>query len=262
VLLLATAYVISEAFGTPKGVNLDFRRAPIFFALVTALICLGAGVTLLPDVPIIPLLLWVQVLNAMLLPLILVFILRLGNDPRLTGDLKNTRVSTLLGWGTTESIPRNLSALDQRRADPAHHYLWHNKTSGRELSKKRSLFAIPPTPCEIPCRSAMQSDERSNCSAPILRDMPVVVRGSQNEWVSQDKRRLPSNPLPWQQSHPAGRQPPLGQRPDRLALTVAVNKRSHSRQNSSRVGNLYRTLTWRGSRVHRHDGPSFMTIVG
>jgi magnesium transporter len=69
---------------------------------------------------------------------ILVFILRLSNDPRLTGDLKNTRVPNLLGWGTvtvvavavvvmlggqlldrlgldlfhTESIPRNHSALD------------------------------------------------------------------------------------------------------------------------------------------------------
>ncbi len=63
VLPLATAYAISEAFGTPKRVNLDFRRAPVFFTLFTALISMGAGVALLPHVPIIPLLLWVQVLN-------------------------------------------------------------------------------------------------------------------------------------------------------------------------------------------------------
>ena len=30
ILPLATAYAVSEAFGVPKGVNLDFRRGKIF----------------------------------------------------------------------------------------------------------------------------------------------------------------------------------------------------------------------------------------
>jgi Mn2+/Fe2+ NRAMP family transporter len=100
VLPLATAYAISEAFGIPKGVNLDFRRGRAFFTLFTAFIVLGAGVALIPDIPIFPLLVGIQVLNGVLLPVILVFILILINNERLTGDLKNTPVYNLLGWGT------------------------------------------------------------------------------------------------------------------------------------------------------------------
>jgi Mn2+/Fe2+ NRAMP family transporter len=100
VLPLATAYAVSEVFGTPKGVNLDFRRAPIFFGLFTGMILFGAGLSLVPNLPVIQWLVAVQVLNGVLLPVILVFILLLINDQRLMGTLKNTRIYNILGWGT------------------------------------------------------------------------------------------------------------------------------------------------------------------
>jgi NRAMP (natural resistance-associated macrophage protein)-like metal ion transporter len=100
VLPLATAYAMSEAFGMPKGVNLDFRRARLFFGLFTLLILFGAGWALLPNVPVVRLLVGTQVLNGVLLPVILAFILRLINDERLTGTLKNTPLYNVLGWGT------------------------------------------------------------------------------------------------------------------------------------------------------------------
>jgi NRAMP (natural resistance-associated macrophage protein)-like metal ion transporter len=100
VLPLATAYAICEAFGLPKGVNLDFRRARTFFNLFTGLIIIGAVVALIPHIPLVKLLLWIQVLNGVLLPIILVFILLLINDTRLVGHLKNTRFYNVLGWGT------------------------------------------------------------------------------------------------------------------------------------------------------------------
>ncbi|MCU1288626.1 MAG: natural resistance-associated macrophage protein [Acidobacteria bacterium] len=100
VLPLATAYAVSEAFGIPKGVNLDFRRGKTFFSIFTALIVIGAGIALIPNVPIFPLLVGIQVLNGVLLPIILVFILLLVNDRRLMGDLKNSRACNVLGWGT------------------------------------------------------------------------------------------------------------------------------------------------------------------
>ena len=100
VLPLATAYAVSEVFGMPKGVNLDFRRAPIFFGLFTGLIFVGAALALIPNLPVIQLLVAVQVLNGVLLPIILIFILRLINDQQLMGDLKNTRLYNILGWGT------------------------------------------------------------------------------------------------------------------------------------------------------------------
>lgn len=100
VLPLATSYAISEAFGIPKGVNLDFRRGKVYFSLFTAFIVLGAVAALIPGVPIFPLLVGIQVLNGGLLPIILVFILILINDEKLTGNLKNTKTYNVLGWAT------------------------------------------------------------------------------------------------------------------------------------------------------------------
>ena len=104
VLPLATSYAVSEAFGIPKGVNLDYRRGKAFFSLFTAFIVLGAVVALIPGIPIFPLLVGIQVLNGVLLPIILVFLLILINDEKLTGDLKNTPINNLLGWGTFAMI--------------------------------------------------------------------------------------------------------------------------------------------------------------
>jgi NRAMP (natural resistance-associated macrophage protein)-like metal ion transporter len=100
VLPLATSYAISEAFGIPKGVNLDYRRGRTFFGLFTAFVVLGAGAAMIPGVPIFPLLVGIQVLNGVLLPIFLVFILILVNDTKLTGDLKNGPIYNVLGWGT------------------------------------------------------------------------------------------------------------------------------------------------------------------
>ena len=100
VLPLTTAYAVSDVLGTPKGVNLDFRRAPIFFGLFTGMIFFGVVVSLIPNLPVIEWLVTVSVLNGVLLPVMLVFILRLINDERLMGSLKNTRVYNILGWGT------------------------------------------------------------------------------------------------------------------------------------------------------------------
>jgi len=100
VLPLATAYSTSEAFGFRKGVDLDFRRAPVFLNVFTVLIILGAGLSLIPGLPIIQLLVLIQVLNGILLPIILLFLLLLANDRRLTGHLRNRWLSNTLGWGT------------------------------------------------------------------------------------------------------------------------------------------------------------------
>lgn len=108
---LATAYSVSEAFGFRKGVGLDFRRAPVFFGLFTALLAGGAAVAVWPDTPLIELLLGVQVLNGFLLPVILAFILVLAGDKRLMGRLRNSPLQTVLGWGTLMLVAAALLML-------------------------------------------------------------------------------------------------------------------------------------------------------
>ncbi len=100
VVPLATAYSVSEAFGFRKGVGLDFRRAPVFYGLFTVLIVIGAGVALWPAIPLISLLVGIQVLNGILLPVVLGFMLVLARDQRLMGSLRNTTLQSVLGWGT------------------------------------------------------------------------------------------------------------------------------------------------------------------
>jgi Mn2+/Fe2+ NRAMP family transporter len=98
VLPLATAYAISEAFGFRKGVNLDFRRAPHFMAIFSVVMFGAAAVALIPGLPLIELLIGIQVLNGMLLPVVLVFMLLLINDRRLMGGLRNSRIHNGIAW--------------------------------------------------------------------------------------------------------------------------------------------------------------------
>jgi Mn2+/Fe2+ NRAMP family transporter len=105
VLPLATAYSVSEAFGFRKGVNLDFRRAPMFLGTFSALVLLGTAVALVPDLPVIALLVGIQTLNGILLPIVLVFILLLINDHRLVPpNLRHGRVYNALGWGSVAMV--------------------------------------------------------------------------------------------------------------------------------------------------------------
>jgi hypothetical protein len=109
--LLATAYAISEAFGFRKGVNLDFRRAPLLLGTFSGLVALAAALALVPHLPTVQLLVGVQVLNGIMLPIVLDFMLLLINDARLTGNLKNTPLANALGWGTTALVTIAVVAL-------------------------------------------------------------------------------------------------------------------------------------------------------
>jgi NRAMP (natural resistance-associated macrophage protein)-like metal ion transporter len=104
VLPLSTAYAICEAFGFERGVSRSFHEAPVFQGLFTGLIVLGAIIALIPGLPIISILINLQVLDALLLPILLVFIVRLVNNRRLMGRNTNGRVYNLIAWTTTVLI--------------------------------------------------------------------------------------------------------------------------------------------------------------
>jgi Mn2+/Fe2+ NRAMP family transporter len=101
VLPLTTSYAICEAFGFERGVSRSFREAPVFQSLFTGLIVFGVLIALIPGLPIISVLVNLQVLNAILMPVLLIFILRLVNNRRLMGRHTNGRVYNLVAWATT-----------------------------------------------------------------------------------------------------------------------------------------------------------------
>jgi Mn2+/Fe2+ NRAMP family transporter len=100
VMPLSTSYAICEAFGWEAGISKDFREAPVFMGLFTLLLVIGALVVLSPSVPLIPLILVSQNVNGLLLPIVLVFILKLAADRSLMGEQANSRVSQMIGVGT------------------------------------------------------------------------------------------------------------------------------------------------------------------
>jgi len=99
IMPLSTSYAICEAFGWESGISKNFREAPVFMSLFTLLIVLGASVVLIPGISLIPLIISAQIANGVLLPIVLVFILRLATDRRVMGDAVNGRTATVLGWG-------------------------------------------------------------------------------------------------------------------------------------------------------------------
>ncbi len=100
ILPLSTAYTICEAFGWESGLNHRFIDAPQFYGMYTLMILLGAGLILLPNAPLISIMFYSQVINGLLLPFILVFMLLLINDRRIMGEYVNGLTVNILAWTT------------------------------------------------------------------------------------------------------------------------------------------------------------------
>jgi Mn2+/Fe2+ NRAMP family transporter len=90
VVPLSTSYAVGETIGVARSVSLRFRQAPLFLGLFTAQIVIGAGVAMTP-VNVISLLIGSQVLQGLISPIILVFILVLANRRGLLGAAANSR---------------------------------------------------------------------------------------------------------------------------------------------------------------------------
>jgi len=100
VLPLATAYGLSEAFGWESGINKSFKEAPQFLGFYTAFIVIGAGMILVPTMPLIKIMFLSQTINGILLPIVLVIMLRLVNDKELMGEYVNSRRMNIITWVT------------------------------------------------------------------------------------------------------------------------------------------------------------------
>ncbi len=104
VLPLATAYVVCEAFGFESGLDAGFREAPVFNGIITFLIFIPALIASIPGLPLIRVIVSAQVLNGVLLPVILLFTLKLINDPAVMGRHANGRVSNAIAWTFTVAL--------------------------------------------------------------------------------------------------------------------------------------------------------------
>ncbi len=104
VLPLSTAYAVSEAFGWERGLDRPLRQARIFYALYIGIIVLSVVTVLIPGIPLFPLMWFSQSVNAILLPVLLILVLRLANDRRVMGRWTNPPWQNVLAWILTGLI--------------------------------------------------------------------------------------------------------------------------------------------------------------
>jgi NRAMP (natural resistance-associated macrophage protein)-like metal ion transporter len=98
ILPLTTAYAVCEAFGFESGLDKKFDEAPAFNGILTAFIAIPALVAIIPDLPLVKVMLLSQDVNGILLPIILIYVLKIINDPKVMGDHVNGRIYNTIAW--------------------------------------------------------------------------------------------------------------------------------------------------------------------
>ena len=109
ILPLSTAYVVCEGLGLEAGVSKNFREAPVFHGLYIGIIAVSALVIMIPNAPLLSILFVSQVINGILLPIVLIFMLVIINDKRVMGDHVNSKIYNYVIW-TTVVVMIGLSA--------------------------------------------------------------------------------------------------------------------------------------------------------
>jgi NRAMP (natural resistance-associated macrophage protein)-like metal ion transporter len=101
ILPLAAAFYVSEAFGFEAGINKRIREAPQFYALFGTIMGIAVLIILIPGAPLIAITIWTQVLNAVMLPAFLIFMIKMVNNPKIMGTHVNNRFQNVVGWSST-----------------------------------------------------------------------------------------------------------------------------------------------------------------
>jgi len=101
ILPLSTAYTVCEGLGFESGVDKKFGEAPFFYWLYTFLIVAGGAVLLIPGLPLVKIAVLSQVVNGVVLPFVLIFMLLLINKKELMGKYVNSRLFNVVAWVTT-----------------------------------------------------------------------------------------------------------------------------------------------------------------
>jgi len=101
ILPLATAFYVCEAFGFEAGIDKKFSEAPQFYTLFTSIILIAVIIILLPNAPLIAITIWTQVLNAILLPIVLICMMIIVNKVEIMEEYTNNRLQNIIGWTTS-----------------------------------------------------------------------------------------------------------------------------------------------------------------
>ncbi|HWW24256.1 MAG TPA: Nramp family divalent metal transporter [Edaphobacter sp.] len=104
ILPLSTAYTVCEGLGFESGLDKSFKEAKFFYWFYTLLLAAGAAIVLIPNFPLVRFTILSQVLNGVLLPIVLVFMLKLINKHELMGKYTNSHWFNVIAWLTAAIV--------------------------------------------------------------------------------------------------------------------------------------------------------------
>ncbi len=100
ILPLATAFYICEAFGFEAGIDKRVEEAPQFYTLFAAIMGIAVLIILIPNAPLIGITIWTQIINAMLLPVVLISMILIVNNKDIMGEHVNSTFQNIVAWST------------------------------------------------------------------------------------------------------------------------------------------------------------------
>ncbi|MHB0913245.1 MAG: NRAMP family divalent metal transporter [Armatimonadota bacterium] len=100
ILPLTTSYATCETFGWESGIDKRVSDAPIFYGIFAFFIAVSGLIVLIPRLPLLTIMFAPQVLNGILLPIILIFVLKITNDKLFMGRYTNSKPFNLVAWIT------------------------------------------------------------------------------------------------------------------------------------------------------------------
>lgn len=98
ILPLSGSYYICQGMGWESGVDKNFKEAPHFFTVFSTMIIIGSLMVLIPNIDLFKILIYTQILNGLLIPIVLLFILNLSNDPDIMGEYTNSPTLNFFGY--------------------------------------------------------------------------------------------------------------------------------------------------------------------
>lgn len=99
-----TSSAICEAFGWERGADRTWEEAPTYRGIITGIIMLSALLVILPGVDLFDIMMSAQVINGVLLPVLLVFLVLIARDDHIMGDYRNGRIWNILTVATIALI--------------------------------------------------------------------------------------------------------------------------------------------------------------
>ena len=96
-----TASAICEAFGWERGADRTWSEAPLYHGIITLVLVISAIVILIPGVSLFGIMLVAQVINGILLPVLLIFMVVIAADRHIMGTFANGRAWNLDGFFRT-----------------------------------------------------------------------------------------------------------------------------------------------------------------